>query len=509
MWNPVSAVLDYLQGKDLQVPEHAVQAILPGRKLFEWQDPGALIVPPTQVTGPAQWFYADPVTAQTDSNSAVWSCLQALSNSHIEPPLKVWRGDPDSGLGFASNAVWLSDAPMQQLLMDPNPVHTPPEIWFWTSWAKHVDGNAYLRKIRAGDPNRGNVVQLWPISPRLIRPITFKGSSNFIDAYRYSYAPGKFDDIDPRNIIHFRIGIDDQDHRLGLAPIKRLLREIASDQSATQYTDALLRNFGIPGLVVTVPQNSSLNEQQADDIKQRIEQRFGYENRGNVGVLTAGATIEQFGFSPDQLNMKELHEVPETLICAVMGVPPVIAGLSSGLGQSQNYASMKVIRENFTELTIVPLWRMDAAKLNKELKPDFTSDPEVRIGYDLSMVRALQEDRNQLFTRLDNAVKTGWLLPNEARGEVGYGPKPWGDQPMPQPSTMNTSGGAGVQTNSGTTPAKASAQERVISLKAGELTADALQALVELGTPALHDELERYFDGQRRRVIRSLTGTEG
>jgi hypothetical protein len=73
---------------------------------------------------------------------------------------------------------------------------------------------------------------------------------------------------------------------------------------------------------------------------------------------------------------------------------------------------------------------------------------------------------------------------------------------MPQPGPV--SGGAGVQTNAGTTPAKASAQERVITLKAGELTADALQALVELGTPALQQELEDYFDGQRRRIIGSL-----
>jgi HK97 family phage portal protein len=509
MRNPLDVALGWLRGTDLQPAEVAATEVAVGsvqRKLFQWQDPGALIVPPTMVTGPAQWFYADPIVAQTDGNSAVWSCLLALSNAHIEPPLKVWRGDPDSAVGVAT-AEWLADSALQLLLMDPNPVHTPPEVWFWTSWAKHTDGNAYLRKVRSGDPNTGNVVQLWPISPRLIRPITYKGSPNFIDAYRYSYAPGKYDDIDPRNIVHFRIGIDDQDHRLGLSPIKRLLREIASDQSATQYTDALLRNFGIPGLVVTVPQNSSLNEQQADEIKQRIEQRFGYENRGNVGVLTAGATIAQFGFSPDQLNMKELHEVPETRICAVMGVPPVIAGLSSGLGQSQNYASMKVIRENFTELTVVPLWRMDAAKLNKELRPDFTAETTVRIGYDLSMVRALQEDRNQLFTRLDNAVRTGWVLPNEARAEVGYAPKPWGEVPMPQPAPLVSGGGAGQQTNAGTVPAKGT--ERVISLKAGELSADALQALVELGTPALHDELERFFQGQRRRVIRSLTGTEG
>jgi HK97 family phage portal protein len=485
--------MDYLRGRDLQI---AAQPDPPEQKLFSWPDPGALITAPTVITsGPGQWLMANPQQSIGDGNSAVYACLLALCNAHIEPPVKVYQGDPEAG-----TAEWLNASPLQQLLWNPNPFHTNLELWFWTSWAKHCDGNAYLRKVRSGNELTGNVVELWPLSPRLVQPVTLPGSGNLVDFYRYTYAPSKWEDIAPENVIHFRIGVDDQDPRLGLSPLKRLVREIASDQSATQFSDALLRNFGVPGLVVQVPQGASLSDEQAEGLKQQLQTRFGFENRGNVGVLTAGATMQQFGFSPNELNLEALHNVPETRIAAVMGVPPAVAGLGVGLAQTSNFASMKQVRENFTEVTVIPNWRMDAAVFNHQLKPDFTDEDDVRIAFDLSKVRALQEDRTQLFTRLDNAVRTGWILPNEARAEVGYEPMPGGDVPMPKPQVPLL-----PQPADAAQPALPPAKERTISLKAGELTEDALQALVELSTPALEDELQRYFAGQRRRVVRSLT----
>jgi HK97 family phage portal protein len=487
--NPLQAVVDYLRGRDLQEVEQKMLGTVP---------PQVAITPPTVITsGPGQWMLANPEQSLGDANSAVYACLLALCNAHIEPVLKVYQGDPEAG-----TAEWLDSSPLQQLLAKPNPHHTNLQLWFWTCWAKHIDGNAYLRKVRSGDELTGNVVELWPLSPRLVKPMTLPGSSRLVDFYRYTYGPYQWDDIPPENIIHFKsAGFDDQDQRLGLSPLKRLVREIASDTAATQFSDALLRNFGVPGLVVQVPQGASLSDDQAESLKQQLQTRFGFENRGNVGVLTAGATMQQFGFSPQELNLEALHNVPETRIAAVMGVPPAVAGLGVGLAQTSNFASMKQVRENFTEVTVIPNWRMDAATFNHQLKPDFTDEDDVRVAYDVSKVRALQEDRTALFTRLDNAVRTGWVMPNEARAEVGLEPMPGGDVPMPKPQIPTLP----VPGQQAAPPELPPAKERVISLKAGELTADALEALVELSTPALEEELQRYFDGQRRRIVRSMT----
>lgn len=492
MPNPIMA---WLRGDDIKRDMRIAQL---EQKLFyaTAQDISVAIRAGTLVHGPGATDMIEAAWGKgRDGNSAVFACLMALSLAHIEPPLRVARYNPDG------SKDWMMGGSVQAFLDDPNPVHDSLELRFWTQWARHLDGNAYLRKIRAGNDLTGNVIELWPISPSLIKPVTEKGSGNFIDYYRYDYAPGKWDAIPVENMLHFRIGIDDRDHRFGLSPLKRLAREIMSDDEATKFADALLRNFGVPGLVVTVPSTSTINEDQANDLKQKIGSAFGSENRGNVGVLTGGADIKQFGFNPEQLNLKGLHDIPETRIAAVMGVPTAIAGLSVGLEQTANYASMRQVRENFTEVKLIPTWRMDAAKLNKQLKPDFTNDATISIEYDLTDVRALQEDEDAKYSRLDKGIQGFWIRPSEARAETGFADDPELDAMWLERAQSK---GQPVAPPVAVPALPAGSKAGVIELKAGEVSAEALQALVDLAVPGFTDALDSYLDSARRRVNRAL-----
>lgn len=486
MPNPI---LSYLRGDDLKAkdlaPETPRARIKAEEKLTYYPDMGVAIRAGMLVHGPGATQAIDDAWGQgRDGNSAVFACLMALAYAYIEPPLRVQRTTPDG------QQSWLPDGPLQRLLDDPNPVHDALEIRFWTQFARHLDGNAYLRKVRSP---AGTPVELWPISPAVMQPVTEKGSRDFISYYRYDYAPGHWLAIPPEDVVHFRIGIDDRDHRRGLSPVKRLLREIASDDQATLFADQLLRNFGIPGLVVQVPKDSNLNAEGAQALKTSISAAFGNDNRGNVGVLTGGADMKQFGFSPEQLNMEALHNVPETRIAAVMGVPPSVAGLGVGLAQTSNFASQKQVRENFTEVKLVPTWRMDAAKLNKHLKPEFTDDRSVQIAHDLSDVRALQEDEDKKYARLDTGVQGGWILPNEARADVGLPPMDGGDTPMLPAAPLAL-------------PAPGGKQRPALDLKSLPVDQypDLAEALIRLATPAFEDDLLRFQDGQRRRAKRRL-----
>ena len=496
MANPLQQAWSYLRGADLKaVPAPAghtptvntgTQSHAPSS--YAWLDQPGM-----------QGVFSNPdVDHGADGNSAVFACLLALSYAHIEPPLRVLRQtDPEQ------DPEWLAASPLQALLDDPNPWHDVLELLFWTQWARHCDGNAYWRKVRSGDALTGNVIELWPISPRLIDPVTEDGSGNFIDYYEYRYASGKKERIPTENIVHFRIGVDDRDQRLGLAPIKRLLREIASDEEATYFQDALLHNYGIPGLVVQVPSETPIPEDAALALKDRLSTAFGNGNRGNVGVLTGGASMQQLGFSPEQLNLEVLHNVPETRIAAVMGVPPAVAGLGVGLAQTSNFASMRQVRENFTEVTLVPTWRMDAAKLNKQLKPDFTPERTVAIQHDLSRVRALQEDMDAQYRRLDLGVRSYWIRPSEARVSVGRPADPELDALWLERATA----GAGGFGAAAVPPVPAAGKG--LELKAAD---DArledfpglVQDMIDAAAPRLQGRLNNYFDDQRRTIKRSL-----
>jgi HK97 family phage portal protein len=354
-----------------------------------------------------------------ETNSALFACLMAIATSYPEPPLIVNRKISDG------EDEPIEDHPIKLLLDSPTPNGelSIDEILFWTAWAKHTDGNAYWRKIRSGDPVIGNVVQLWPISPTLIKPFTEKGSDDWISYYKFRFAPNQYEAIPVANIIHFKLGLDDQDMRLGLSPLKALIRELTSDNEADDFVSGLLQNYAVPGLVV-VPSaaNVSITEADAARIEAKIDNKFGGKNRGKTAVFSKDTRIEQFGYSPSEMDMTVLHRIPEERISAVLGVPAIVAGLGAGL-EAATYDNARSMGEWFTERKLIPLWRTDARKITTNLRPDFTDDKDIFVEFDLSDVRALQEDEDSKYERLYIATgNKAFLTVNEVRSEIGYDP---------------------------------------------------------------------------------------
>lgn len=292
-------------------------------KLYRQPDFGAALKIGMLVHGPGatEALAGDRGSA---GNSAVVACLAAITTAYPEAPLKVWslKGD---------ERTELPDSPFALRLASLNPFMPPEVIWAYVQWCKRVDGNAYLRKIRAGNAETGNVVELWPISPARIEVVTTKGSGDFISFYRFHISPGVHDDISPQNMVHFRMGLDDRDHRLGLAPLKALAREISTDEHASQFSDALLGNFAVPGLVAQMPSGVQLTVESAEEIKAKLSARFSGGNQGSVAVIDDGATLTTVGWSPKDLDLKDLHRLPEERISAVLQVPAAVAGLGSGI----------------------------------------------------------------------------------------------------------------------------------------------------------------------------------
>jgi HK97 family phage portal protein len=351
-------------------------------------------------------------------NSAAFACLHTLCTDYAEAPPRMYKEDPDGG-----DPEVMPDHALELLLRNPNPHITYPSLAYHTQWAKQVDGNAYWLKIRSA---AGTVVELWPVSPLDMKPVTFEEDRQngvFISAYRWDRGAGDIVLVDPNDVVHFRIGLSPYDPRLGMGPLKRLFGEVFGDEEAAKFSNALLKNFAVPGVVVEVPREESRGwtRDKAIELKNDVTAEFSSEKRGHVGVLTGGAKMSQFGFSPDQLNLQMLHRLPEERISAVLRVPAIVAGLGAGLDRS-TYANMREAREMYTETALIPQYSFDAATLNQQLKPDFTSRPSVYVKYDLTHVRALQEDEDRLWARVVNAVDKGLLTENEGRRRLGYPP---------------------------------------------------------------------------------------
>lgn len=371
------------------------------------------------------------------ANSAVFACLNTIGNAFREAPLEPMR-IPDEGEAAGIGKLHVvRDHPIRKIIRTPNrtgPDDTYPvaislgSMGWHMQWCLHVDGNAYWLMVRSGPDVSDNVLSLWPLPAHLVKPVAGKakpGSSgdNFISYYEYDAFPGEYPPLklDPRNVIHFKLNVDPNDIHRGLGPVKMLAREVASDEAATQYTNALLSNSAVPGLIV-VPEDGYVEPEEAETIKRRLRSQFGPGNQGGIAVLSAGAKVEQFGYDPSRMTLGAIHKHVEERIAAVTNVPAMVAQLGAGLEQQSQFSNFHEAREMFTEDTILPLWTAAGEVLTGTLLPNFDGDPDLSLVYDTSVVRALQTDVTQQYARIQTAVRGGWLAANEARAMVGLPP---------------------------------------------------------------------------------------
>lgn len=361
---------------------------------------------PTWLPG-TKYDYAGSVGDGTGS-STVMAPLLWIARNFPEAPTALWQVSEDG------QKTQVYDHEMLRLLRKPNNFYTGRIMWMATITSWNVDGNAYWLKLRNGT---GRVVELWWIPHWLISP---KGNATeFISHYEYRPSGETFD-LRREDVVHFRFGLDSDNPLLGYAPLRSVLREVYTDDEAANFTASLLRNMGVPGLIVSPDSERFLpNQEQADATKAYLRSAVTGDRRGEPIVMSAPTKIEQFGFSPEQLNLRDLRRIPEERVSAVLGVPAIVAGLGAGLERS-TFTNMGEAREMAYESNIIPSQGILSEDIVLQLLPDFEGDPFMwRFGFDLSEVRVLQEDLYRQAQRLDLGYRGGWVRRAEARREMG------------------------------------------------------------------------------------------
>lgn len=354
--------------------------------------------------------YAKEVGDGTNS-STVMAPLMWIARVFPEAPPALWSLDADG------TEKQIRDHRMLRLLRQPNEYYSQAELWVATLIDYYADGNGYWIK---GRDRGGRAVQLWWAPHWTMRP---KGTAEeFITHYEYRPGVETFE-ISPDDVVHFRYGLDPDDPRRGRSPLNSVLREVFTDDEAASFTASLLRNMGVPGLLVS-PDGSAgeISEDEAKEVKAFVKTAFSGERRGEPLVIGAPTKIQQFGFSPEQLLLKELRRIPEERVSAVVGVPAVVAGLGAGLDRS-TFTNFAEAREAGYEESIIPAQRVFGEQMWSQLLPDFEPDENtrwmMRVGFDLAHVRVLQPDLDKLATRLNIGVSNGTVRRSEYRRTFG------------------------------------------------------------------------------------------
>lgn len=343
-------------------------------------------------------------------SAIIMACVRWIQRTFPEAPVMLERMDKDKQWQRIYQHSLLS------LLDEPNSYYDGLLLQAATISDLALSGNAYWIKLRS---SAGRVVQLWWIPSSLIAP-KWPQEQQDIFISHYEYKPGyQIIKVRPEDVVHFREGIDSDNIRKGLSPIKSLFREIFTDDEASNMTASLLKNMGVPGMVIAPEQGGMGMPQDVKATKEWFKQQFTGDYRGEPLVMSGPTKVQPFTLSPKDMSLKELRRIPEERISGVLGIPAIVAGLGAGLDRStfSNYAEA---REAAYESNIIPMQRLTASVIKRSLLGEFEDDlSSWRVGYDLSEIRVLQEDEDKKAGRVGGMVKDGFLKVNDAQRLTG------------------------------------------------------------------------------------------
>lgn len=280
-----------------------------------------------------------------------------------------------------------------------------------------VDGNAYVLKLRDGGQH---VKELRWMPHHRFTPVV-KGD----DLIGYALDGLLLKDLDPKDVIHFRRGCDPDAPWMGISALKAQLRQVATDNEAATFTASIMRNMGIAGTVIT-PDDPALrpSPEDAKAIKKGFDSVTQGDSRGGTVVLLGKYKVQQPGFSPEQLCLKDLPLDAAGRIASAIGVPLMAMGLRD---PDKTYSNV--------EQAIKTAWdgvkgtqNIIANGLRYGLLPEYGVDPAGNtVEFDYSEITELQEALDSLWTRVAKAYTSGILTRNEAREVMSFDPDPDGD----------------------------------------------------------------------------------
>jgi HK97 family phage portal protein len=351
------------------------------------------------------------------TNSAVSAVIRSMGRAYGEPTMREYeRVDGQDRI--------VEDSEVTALIANPNPHMEPEMVWLYAVAAISTTGAGYLHKVRN---LMGDIIQLWPLYPEFVTPVTPQDGSEFLSGWKYTPPGGQQHDVPAEDMIQLRWEMARHDFRLGHAPLQDVLLEVLQDHEAAEFSTALLTNLGVPGVVLS-PKDPDDRISDPKQVAADFQSKFTGTKRGEPFVGGAALNVETVSFSPKDMDLTALRRVPEERISAVLGWPAILAGLGAGLTATSGRGESSTLREDAIESTLIPLWKLAGRQLTRQLLHDEKSFGPPKLNHslqmDLTQVRALKKDEKDEVDKIDTAVTGGWATVGEARTLIGLPVQP-------------------------------------------------------------------------------------
>ena len=360
------------------------------------------------------------------SSDVLMTPVTWLQDAMAEAPIVALdpKGDP------------IEDSELIALLATPNPFYSLEVLLAGTTLSLAIDGNAYW-VVNHGKGGEKVPVQIWYAPHMNMEPDwPDNDPTKFITHYKYD-VQGRQDLLRPfglelndtnagvpssvkkgLSVIHFRKGIDPDNLRKGLSPLKGLLREIWTDNEAAKFTAAILSNMGIPGLVFSPDDTEvQLTLEEGKAIEEKVDAKFRGAGRGKPLVMLGKTRVEQFGFSPADMDLSALRNISEERVTAALHVPAAVVGFGSGLQATKVGATMEAMVKLAWSQGVIPLQKIITGEISRTLAPALGA---ASAEFDNKGVQALRENEDLKAGRIGRLYRDGVITRSDARSALNF-----------------------------------------------------------------------------------------
>jgi HK97 family phage portal protein len=311
----------------------------------------------------------------------------------------------------------ITDHPLIRLLNNPNPFMSRFQFYATLIMDRYLAGNSYVLKVRGP---LGNVEELWRLRPDRVRVIPDK--ARFIAGYTYTV-----DNVSvtypAEDVIHWKTRNPFSDY-YGQPPLAAFMERISIDNYMRRFLSVFFERGGSgPGAILTT--KGPLTDDQKGEIRDRLRRLIGVPHAFTETLIldNTESTYQRMGLDRGLTDAlpKDINAVNESRLALAFGIPGSILGLLIGY-ESSSYANKRADWQVLWDVTLTPLFSDLDDVLNLSMVPEFSGVDEV--CFDLSTIRALQEDVDAIHKRArDNYVANIWSQ-QEARAITGVEPEP-------------------------------------------------------------------------------------
>lgn len=221
-------------------------------------------------------------------------------------------------------------------------------------------------------------------------------------------------------VVTFQI-YDPDDPHAGLSPLQPASLSIISDYNASLYNAAMLNNGCEPGTVLETgaSYDPDLDRQMRTSWQQR---HGGPRNAARLAILWGGLSHKALGQSLHDMVWPAGKQLSREEVCAVLGVPPSVAGFFGQTGDSSAYTSNEAKR--FWQDTMVPLLEKLGDGVNDHVAARFAGG--LSAWLDVEAVPIFQEMRRSNYQAANDLWAKGVPLADvNDMLDLGIPERPW------------------------------------------------------------------------------------